>query len=73
MNSLPTAKYKRISNDVKKKKYFKGALSGLRCQNGNGMMKMMKNALYFTLKALFVLKIFKFPCRFIGHVSKWLD
>ena len=31
MNSLPTAKYKRISNDVKKKKYFKGALSGLRC------------------------------------------
>ena len=31
---------------------------------------MMKNAFYFTSKALFVLKIFKV---FFGHVSKRLD
>ena len=34
---------------------------------------MMKNAFYFTLKALFVLKIFKFLSSSFGHVEKWLD
>ena len=34
----------------------------------------MKNAFYFTLKALFVLKIFKFlPWLYGGHVEKRLD
>ena len=35
---------------------------------------MMKNAFYFILKALFVLKIFKFSSRHFGHVGKtaWL-
>ena len=33
-------------------------------------LKMMKNALYFILKALFVLKIFKFLSRLFGHVGK---
>ena len=32
--------------------------------------KMMKNAFYFILKALFVLKIFKFLSRLFGHVGK---
>ena len=32
--------------------------------------KMMKNAFYFILKALFVLKIFKFLSWFFGHVEK---
>ena len=32
--------------------------------------KMMKNAFYFILKALFVLKIFKFLSRLFGHVEK---
>ena len=32
-------------------------------------LKMMKNAFYFTLKALFVLKIFKFLSRLLGHVE----
>ena len=37
-------------------------------------LKMMKNAFYFTLKALFVLKIFKFlPWLYGGHVEKRLD
>ena len=34
-------------------------------------LKMMKNA-YFTLKALFVLKIFKFLSWLFGHVGKQL-
>ena len=40
---------------------FKGALSGLRqFLATEKLSKMMKIALYFTLNALFVLKIFKF-------------
>ena len=34
---------------------------------------MMKNAFYFTLKAPFVLKIFKFLSWLFGHVGKRLD
>ena len=34
---------------------------------------MMKNAFYFTSKALSVLKIFKFLSWFFGHVAKRLD
>ena len=30
--------------------------------------KMMKNSFCFTLKALFILKIFKFLVRFFGHI-----
>ena len=33
-------------------------------------LKMMKNAFYFILKALFVLKIFKFLSRLFDHVEK---
>ena len=33
-------------------------------------LKMMKNALYFILKALFALKIFKFLCWPVGHLEK---
>ena len=33
-------------------------------------LKMLKNAFYFTLKALFVLKIFKFLSWLFGHVEK---
>ena len=36
-------------------------------------LKMMKNAFYFILKALFVVKIFNFCPDFFGHVGKWLD
>ena len=32
-------------------------------------LKMMKNAFYFILKALFVLKIFKFFSRLFGHAG----
>ena len=34
---------------------------------------MMKNAFYFILNALFVLKIFKFLSLLLGHVEKGLD
>ena len=33
----------------------------------------MKNAFYFILKALFVLKIFKFLSQLFSHVAKRLD
>ena len=33
----------------------------------------MKNAFYFTLKALFVLKIFKFLSWLFSHVAKRID
>ena len=33
-------------------------------------LKLMKNASYFILKALFILKIFKFLSRLFGHVGK---
>ena len=40
-----------------------------------GPLKMMKNAFYFILKALFVFKIFKFLAWLFGHVEKtaWLE
>ena len=38
-------------------------------------LKVMKNALYFNLKALFVLKIFKFLSRLFGNAGEtaWLE
>ena len=36
-------------------------------------LKIMKNALYFMLKALFVLEIFSFLSWFLGYVEKWFD
>ena len=33
-------------------------------------LKIMQNAFYFILKALFVLKIFKFLSLLFGHVGK---
>ena len=48
---------------------LKGVLSGLRQFLANeSPLKMMKNAFYFTLKALFVLKLFKFLSWLFGHV-----
>ena len=44
---------------------FKGAFSGLRQFKNESSLKMMKNAFYFTVKALFVLKIFKFVFDFL--------
>ena len=42
---------------------IKGALSGLRqFLATESRLKKMKNAFYFTLKVLFVLKLFKFLC-----------
>ena len=53
---------------------FKGAPSGLRpFLASESPLKMMKNAFYFTSKALFVLKIFKFLSWLFGHVAKRLD
>ena len=59
---------------VPKIEFFKGALSGQRqFLAAESPLKMMKNAFYFTSKALFLLKIFKFLSWLFGHVAKWLD
>ena len=48
---------------------FKGAFSSLRQLLANeNPSKMMKNVFYFTLKALFVRKIFPFLSWLFGHV-----
>ena len=53
---------------------IKGALSGLRQFFATeNPLKMTENAFYFTSKALFVLKIFKFLSRLFGNVAKRLD
>ena len=50
---------------------LKGALESLRpFLMTESPLKMMKNAFYFTLKALFVFKIFKFLLWLFGHVQK---
>ena len=36
-------------------------------------IQIMNIAFYFTLKALFILKIFSFCSEFFGYVWKWLD
>ena len=54
-----------------KKAALKGALSGLRQFLATERpFKMMKNTFYFTLKGLFIPKIFKFLSWLFGHVEK---
>ena len=51
-----------------------GALLGLKqFLTAESPLKMMKNAFYFTLKTLFILKIFKFLSCILGHVGKQLE
>ena len=53
---------------------LKGAVSGLwQFLTDESPLKMMKNAFYFTSKALLVLKIFKILSWLFGHVAKRLD
>ena len=53
---------------------IKGTLSGLRqFLATESPLKLMKNAFYFTLKALFVLKVSKFLSRLLGPIEKRLD
>ena len=53
--------------------FFKGALSGLRQFLATGSpLKTRKNYFYFTSKALFVLKIFRFLSWLFGHVTNGL-
>ena len=53
---------------------IKGALSSLRqfLAIDEILLKVMKNAFYFTSKALFILKILKFLSWCFGHVAKQL-
>ena len=63
-----------LCNTRRKDVFFKGTFSGLReFLSTESPLKMMKNAFYFTLKALFVLKIFNFLSLLFSHVEKQLD
>ena len=54
--------------------YLKGTLSGLRQSLATkNPLKMMKNAFLSTLKALFILKIFKLLSWVFRHVEKLVD
>ena len=54
-------KYSKGDGLTKQNLNFKGAFSGLRQFLANeSPLKMIENTFYFTLKAFFVLKIFKF-------------
>ena len=53
---------------------IKGALSGLRqFLATESPLKMVKNTFYFTLKCLFILKIFTLLRCFFDHALKRLD
>ena len=51
-----------------KTEFIKVRLSHCFIYSNESPLKMMKNAFYFILKALFVLKLFKFGL--FGHVEK---
>ena len=58
---------------VNVKRKIKGALPVLgQFLVTESSLKIMKNAFYFSLNALFVLKIFKLLSWGFGHVLKWL-
>ena len=53
---------------------IKGALSSLRqFLETESPLEIKKKAFYFTLRALFVLKIFKFLSWIFGHIEKRID
>ena len=63
-----------VSITSEKRCSLKGALPGLiKFLAIESSLKMMKNAFYFTSKARFVLKIFKFLSSLFDHVIKQLD
>ena len=71
---VSTTKASYYENLGKKFKLLKGILSGLRqFLAKESPLIMMKNAFYVTLKALFILKIFKFLSWLFVCVEKRLD
>ena len=55
-------------------KLLQGTLSGLRRLSATeSSLKTVRNAFYYTWKALFVLKIIKFLSWLFGRIEKWLD
>ena len=76
MCTKSTLEHKNVSKTLLKiENYrFKGQLYCLgQFLAAESYLKMMKNAFYFILKALFIPKIFKFLFCLFGHVGKQLD
>ena len=65
--------FEHCNKATKEPRKVKGALSGLRKFLAiESPLKMMKNAYYFTPRALFVTIAFKFLSWLFGHVAKQL-
>ena len=68
MGSDPAHFFANLFLAQKEADWVKGTLSGLRqLLATESPLKMMKSAFYFTLKSLFVLKIFKFLSGLSGY------
>ena len=66
--------YLKLCINFHRLSFIKGTLSELRQFFAfESPLKMMKNTFYFTLKAPFVLKIFKVLSSLFGYVEKRLD
>ena len=74
VNDIYALKSQKISLwKYQRNSVFKGAMSSLRRFLAiESPLEMMKNAIYFTTKALFVLKVFNFLSLFFGDVAKRL-
>ena len=69
---LKNRKTRTYFSGLKSDPYFPKKKKRFICFN-ESPSKMKKNAFYFILKALFVLKIFQILSQPFGHVEKWLD
>ena len=64
---LQQCEIKKFSRSLKSDSHLKNFLF---ISFNESPLKMMKNAFYFVLKALFILKIFKFLSWHFGHVAE---
>ena len=73
--TIPTRTYnfkvKKISSSLKEDSCLPKEFCFI-CFNASSL-KMMKNAFYFILKALFIVKMFKFLSSLFNHAKKQLD
>ena len=68
-NSISIPKHLSCLDDILKSDSHRPKKSCVICLI-ESPLKLMKNAFYFILKVLFVLKMFKFLSRLFGHVGK---
>ena len=70
--NISTLKSKKVLGKIGYKSIFYYSHSTDSSLKTESLLKLMKNAFYFTLKALFVLKTFKFLSGIFGHAENQL-